>query len=173
MSQYEYEGCTSTIVFAWTELNGDRFIQAGNVGDSSAIICRKGSFIPLTFDHKVKDNEQEHKRLRDMGIEMHEHQSRLHGLAICRTLGDHCLKKSNEKTGIIADPYVSEVVQIESGDILVVASDGLWDVLTFQRASEMVKDLANTTEMVRKLMNVALGHPECKDNVTIICSIMA
>jgi hypothetical protein len=44
-------------------------------------------------------------------------------MAICRTLGDHCLK--GEDTGIIAEPYISEPVKVEVGDILLVASDGV------------------------------------------------
>lgn len=50
------------------------------------------------------------------------------GLAITRTLGDHCLKKGStqlDSTGLVADPYVSDVISIQSGDILLLASDGV------------------------------------------------
>jgi len=174
MSAYEYEGCTCTSVFCWTEKNGDRFIQSANVGDSSAILCRGGKVIALSFDHKLKDNAQEQQRLRELGVEITDNQSRLHGLAITRTLGDHCLKKGSthlESTGLVADPYVSDVISIQSGDILLLASDGLWDVMTFEKAAEMICTLSSSSEMVRKLMNQALGNTECRDNVTIICSV--
>ncbi|PRP80059.1 hypothetical protein PROFUN_10742 [Planoprotostelium fungivorum] len=171
LSTYQFEGTTATVVFFWTH-EGQRYVQAANVGDSSAILCREGKAIELTFDHKMKDNPQELKRLRDMGIEISDNQSRLHGLAICRVLGDHCMKKPGEKTGVIADPFISPVVPISPGDTLILASDGLWDVMTFEKAAEMVNGMSNTSDMVRKLMNTALGSSECRDNVTIICSAL-
>ena len=46
------------------------------------------------------------------------------GLAVSRALGDHFLKQ--EKLGVIAEPFVSQPIKLESTDsILIVASDGV------------------------------------------------
>lgn len=37
MSQFEYEGCTATVVLVW-RYGSDRYVQAANAGDSSAFM---------------------------------------------------------------------------------------------------------------------------------------
>lgn len=53
-------------------------MQAANVGDSSAYLCRNGEAIPLTVDHKVT-NLDEQERLKQSGVEVHEGMTRIHG----------------------------------------------------------------------------------------------
>eukprot|EP01114_Cavostelium_apophysatum_P020996 TRINITY_DN7195_c0_g1_i1.p1 TRINITY_DN7195_c0_g1~~TRINITY_DN7195_c0_g1_i1.p1 ORF type:complete len:454 (-),score=132.71 TRINITY_DN7195_c0_g1_i1:62-1396(-) len=169
MDVFQYEGCTATAVFLWCS-NGKRYVQAANVGDSCAYLSRGNQVINLTKEHKVKDAE-ELKRLAKLGIKMNEGQTRLHGLALCRTLGDSFLKK--EKTGVISEPFISDCIELDDKEsTLIIASDGLWDVVSGKRAMEIVKDEKSASDKATKLINTALSSPKCNDNITIIVVTM-
>ena len=47
-------------------------------------------------------------------------------LAVTRAFGDHSLKKD----GVIAKPYINKLILKSCDKFLVVASDGVWDVLS-------------------------------------------
>lgn len=105
------------------------------------------------------------------GIEVGESQTRVGGLAVSRALGDHFLK--NENLGVIAVPYVSEAIQLEKNDsMLILASDGLWDVMSAERAFDVCNGLANADAMARRLLQTALSEPKCTDNITVIVVLL-
>lgn len=57
-----------------------------NAGDSRAVLCRNGSAVPLTFDHKP-DNKEEKERIEKAGSTIIE--GRVDGnLNLSRSLGD-------------------------------------------------------------------------------------
>eukprot|EP01114_Cavostelium_apophysatum_P005328 TRINITY_DN1616_c0_g1_i1.p1 TRINITY_DN1616_c0_g1~~TRINITY_DN1616_c0_g1_i1.p1 ORF type:complete len:1120 (-),score=407.57 TRINITY_DN1616_c0_g1_i1:97-3456(-) len=163
---FEYEGCTSTTVFVWQH-EGKRYVQAANVGDSTAFLLRANSVLPLSVDHKASSSE-ERKRIIAMGIEMNENATRVSGLAVSRALGDHFLKMEN--TGVIGEPYISPSITLEPTDTaIVIASDGLWDVMNGERAQEICNSSDGTaSSMARRLLQQALSDPKCTDNITIV-----
>lgn len=114
-----------------------RYLQAANVGDSTAFLQRRDQVLQLTsgkfcvsasvylnpIDHRL-NNEEERNRITAAGIKVSSAQTRVGGLAVSRALGDHFLK--GEKTGLIADPYLSPVIPLEPTDsLLILASDGV------------------------------------------------
>ena len=56
-------------------------------------------------------------------------------ISITRSLGDHYMKE-----WVIPDPYQSETI-VEEGDILVLACDGLWDVVTNAQVANIINIL--------------------------------
>lgn len=166
LSEYEYEGTTATTVYLWQD-GEDRYLQAANVGDSTAFLCRDGEAIWLTKDHKVSDADEQ-ERLKQLGPQAwHPGKSRINGLAVSRAMGDFFVK--NEGLGLIGEPFVSPVYKIEPKDsILIVASDGLWDVISGQAAMNLIIHLDDAEEMAKTLIRHALNSPKCNDNITII-----
>eukprot|EP01097_Dermamoeba_algensis_P007080 TRINITY_DN4435_c0_g1_i1.p1 TRINITY_DN4435_c0_g1~~TRINITY_DN4435_c0_g1_i1.p1 ORF type:complete len:848 (-),score=193.37 TRINITY_DN4435_c0_g1_i1:191-2608(-) len=169
---HEYEGTTATICYIWREADAtsssqlSRYLQVANVGDSAAFLCRRGTAVPLTKDHRVTDPE-ERARLKDSGVEVTDDMTRLNGLNICRTLGDHFTKEND--VGIISEPYVSDIITIQEEDShIIIASDGLWDVMDGQTACEIVLKERTAEGMSRSLVQSALKFAECKDNITVI-----
>jgi len=163
--QYETEGTTATAVLIWKS-SEKRFVQSANVGDSTTFLCRNGKAIALSIDHKV-DNPAEIRRMKDAGMKLNSGQNRINGLALARTLGDHFIKE--KFPGVIADPFVSPVYELGDGDnLLILASDGLWDVIDGQQALEMIQRLSDPQEMAAKLINYALNSGKCTDNITVI-----
>jgi serine/threonine protein phosphatase PrpC len=121
-------GNTATIVFIHNKL-----LYCANVGDSSCCIIGKTNEF-LTRNHKCT-NEDEIKRIQKEGGEIIE--NRLGGiLCITRGLGDFDLKKK----GLICEPYITKKLIDHNIDYCVLASDGVWDVLSPDDVAKITKN---------------------------------
>jgi len=169
MYRYDSEGATATIAFIWS-CNEKRYLQAANVGDSYAFLSRNFKPIPLTKDHKVASPE-EIERLKATGMQLRDDAKRIPklGLAIARTMGDHFAKEVFPD-GVIAEPYVTPVIKlnVETDSFLIVASDGLWDIVDGQTAINYIKHETDVEEMAEFLVQTAVESIQCCDNVTVI-----
>ncbi|XP_042048188.1 protein phosphatase 2C 16-like [Salvia splendens] len=109
-------------------------IIVANCGDSRAVLYRGKEAIALSVDHKP-NREDEYARIEAAGgkvIQWNGH--RVFGvLAMSRSIGDRYLKP-----WVIPEPEVMFVPRAREDECLVLASDGLWDVMT----NEEVCDLA-------------------------------
>ena len=162
---HEYVGCTCTAVLVWAH-GGARYVQAANVGDSNVYLFRGDTAVMLSTEHKVT-SAAERARIQAMGIEMTPGQTRINGVAVARALGTHFIK--DERLGIVATPSVSPAYRLQPDDhFLVIASDGLWDVISGQAACEMVRDLPDAAAMATKLLRHAVSCSKCVDNVTVV-----
>eukprot|EP01024_Parvocaulis_polyphysoides_P049265 TRINITY_DN47567_c0_g1_i2.p1 TRINITY_DN47567_c0_g1~~TRINITY_DN47567_c0_g1_i2.p1 ORF type:complete len:266 (-),score=38.18 TRINITY_DN47567_c0_g1_i2:120-917(-) len=136
----ESSGCTATVL-AFQVLKDMIHMQMANVGDSSAIMLNltQHQFRELTHDHKVSD-EEESERLDQLQIMRSHNGSRILGLNLARTLGDKYVKQAD--MGVIAEPHTSELISVPIQDtlLIVMASDGLWDVLSFEDVAEIAGD---------------------------------
>jgi len=134
-----------------------------NVGDARAVLCINDVAIRLSFDHKATE-PSEVTRIKDAGsFVVH---GRLGGsLAVSRALGDIEFKK----WGLSAEPYVTETVlgTSEENPFLILACDGLWDVVSDQEAVDLIIGMTETSQMTEKLLSLAL-EKGTKDYVTIM-----
>uniref|UniRef100_A0A1D2AG61 PPM-type phosphatase domain-containing protein n=1 Tax=Auxenochlorella protothecoides TaxID=3075 RepID=A0A1D2AG61_AUXPR len=167
------EGCTATAVLAWSPRKGIVCLQAGNVGDSTALWIdpRTVEVVELTEDHRLS-NERERRRLADMGIQLSKNSRRLYGLNLSRGLGDKFLK--DEDLGLSAEPYVGPVVTCSAseGGLLLIASDGLWDVADFATVARVLCQSLRASggdlvDGARAVLAHALKH-RTKDDVSIV-----
>ncbi|EPS68416.1 hypothetical protein M569_06352, partial [Genlisea aurea] len=96
-----------------------------NVGDSRVVACRAGSAIPLSIDHKP-DRSDERQRIEQAGgFIIWAGTWRVGGvLAVSRAFGDKLLRPY-----VMAEPEIQEE-GIDGVDFIIVASDGLWNVLS-------------------------------------------
>ena len=121
----------------------------------------------LTEDHRIANNPEEQARLAQAsGEALKSH--RLYGLNISRMLGDRFLKEQN--LGFSASPHVSQpiVVGPEEEVMLVLASDGLWDVLTPARAAMMVaRAEGGAAGVADVLVNHAVAQ-KSKDDISVM-----
>jgi len=114
--------------------DGKKMLYTGNVGDSRAVLCRAGKAIRLTKDHKASLAE-EAKRITDAGGFIGRNK-RVNGvLAITRALGDHMLKENDI---VSAEPHVVATELCQDDSFLLLACDGVWDVMTDQEAVDFV-----------------------------------
>ncbi|KAF9685128.1 hypothetical protein SADUNF_Sadunf03G0022200 [Salix dunnii] len=110
-------------------------IIVANCGDSRAVLCRGKEPVALSVDHKP-NREDEYARIEASGgkvIQWNGH--RVFGvLAMSRSIGDRYLKP-----WIIPDPEVMFLPRAKDDECLIIASDGLWDVITNEEACEVAR----------------------------------
>ncbi|CAN7944573.1 unnamed protein product [Ixodes hexagonus] len=132
----ELAGTTAIVV-----LIKDGKLYCGNVGDSRAIASVNGQVQQLSFDHKPS-NESETRRIVAAGgwVEF----NRVNGnLALSRALGDFVFKKNEKKSPEeqIVTAYPDVVVKTLTPDheFILLACDGIWDVLSNEEVVEFVR----------------------------------
>jgi len=156
-----HHGCTAVVTLV-TGTGDNRYLYAANVGDARAVLCRDGKAIRLTEEHKAAD-EKEAKRITDAGgFIIH---GRVNGqIIITRSLGDHLMKEF-----IIGDPYLYHEKLSDKDTWLIVACDGLWDVVDDQPACQFVLDNSTLSapEISKKLLIKAL-QDGTTDNLSIM-----
>ena len=142
------EGATALVAL---RLGRDLF--TAHAGDARAVLRRAGGVAHrLTIDHKPGDPGERARvlaaggRVEHLGcwrvVAIPADPRRLPaGLAISRSLGDLDFKgeggPGSTGAGVTADPTVGRVRLGPADDVLILASDGLWDVLTDQQACDI------------------------------------
>jgi len=103
-----------------------RVIHCANVGDSRGVLVVKGVAYRLSKDHKATDPEEK-KRVEKSGGFV-SRCDRVNGLlAVSRAFGDHMLKPP-----VSVKPYYCCCDIDQDSPFLVLACDGLWDVMEDQ-----------------------------------------
>ncbi|KAF8111286.1 hypothetical protein N665_0076s0267 [Sinapis alba] len=110
-------------------------LVVSNCGDSRAVLYRGKEAMPLSVDHKP-DREDEYARIENAGGKVIQWQgARVFGvLAMSRSLGDRYLKPY-----VIPEPEVTFMPRSREDDCLIIASDGLWDVMSNQEVCEVAR----------------------------------
>jgi len=157
-----YQGSTAVAVLLHESDDGHRTLISANVGDSRAILSRRGKAVDLTRDHKPNE-EREKARILNMGEAIEwDSLSKVHrvrNLSLSRAIGDRYAK-----------PVVSSQVEIklfpvaEDGDeFFLLASDGLWDVMTSQDVVSYVHE-----RFEKELSQGNLQSHEDKENYKLV-----
>jgi len=139
-------------------------IVVANAGDSRAILVqRSGTSIPLSHDHKPS-RQDELRRITSLGGKVvFWGRWRVEGiLAVSRAIGDR-----NLKPYVISDPEIVEWVIGEDDVYLVLASDGIWDVMTNKEVGDFVLGAHGMKWIARELCDEAF-HRGSTDNVCAI-----
>ncbi|KAL6960281.1 protein-serine,threonine phosphatase [Sarracenia purpurea var. burkii] len=116
-------------------VTADRIVVA-NCGDSRAVLCRAGRALPLSSDHKP-DRADELARIEASGGRViFVNGARVEGiLAMSRALGDKFLKPI-----VTSEPEISFIERDPDDECLILASDGLWDVMSSDLACEVASE---------------------------------
>jgi len=160
-----YSGTTVAACFIKFNEDGKRILYAANAGDARAVISREGKAVRLTYDHKGSD-EPEQKRIQAAGglVVM----NRVSGiLAVTRSLGDHKMKKY-----VVGTPFTPDPVELNDNDsFLIIACDGLWDIMSDQEAIDFVSKEENKDKSCQKiaieLLSAAIRGGST-DNITVL-----
>lgn len=141
---------------------GDRF-YASNVGDTRVVIGTGGGFSLLTKDHKPYLDD-ERRRIESLGGRVITYDiPRVQGiLAISRALGDPYLKPF-----VAPYPNVVEGYLGKENDYVVVACDGVWDVLEPMDVISLVRREKEPELAARRIGEEALSNGST-DNITVI-----
>lgn len=134
----------------------------GNVGDSRGILVENEGGKPklrvATIDHKP-NNPVELQRIQDSGN--HVTMKRVNGdLAVSRALGDFAYKQfmvgesselmPPEKQAVTCDPEFYVETRKEADAFLILACDGVWDVMENQTVAEKMFEVRRPTRPTRR-----------------------
>ncbi|XP_028806831.1 probable protein phosphatase 2C 76 isoform X3 [Neltuma alba] len=141
----------------------DNHLYVANVGDSRTIISKAGKAIALSEDHKPNRTD-ERKRIENAGgVIMWAGTWRVGGvLAMSRAFGNRMLKQF-----VVAEPEIQEQVIDEELELLLLASDGLWDVVPNDDAASLARAEDEPEAAARRLTEAAFSRGSA-DNITCI-----
>nr|BAK05256.1 predicted protein [Hordeum vulgare subsp. vulgare] len=157
---------------------GPRRIVVADCGDSRAVLSRGGVPVPLSSDHKP-DRPDEMERVEAAGGKVINWNGyRILGvLATSRSIGDYYLKPY-----VIAEPEVTVMDRTDKDEFLILASDGLWDVvsndvackiarncLSGRAASKYPESVSGSTaaDAAALLVELAMARGS-KDNISVV-----
>lgn len=120
-----------------------------NAGDTRAVISRGGMAMRVSIDHKATDHMEAH-RVKSTGGFIHGR--RVGGVTqTSRGLGDH------DVPHLIPEPDVHHV-KVEPGDeFLIMATDGIWDVMDDQMAVNICRQMPTSHDMAQTLVRAAVS----------------
>lgn len=173
-------GCTLI-----TALVHKRMLFVANLGDARAVLCDSGQAVPMSIDHKPTDPAEQARIVRCGGF---VHFGRVSGcLAVSRALGDFEFKVSMGRF-VQKEFQVSNVADIRQINLtdgtrfLIIACDGLWDVMTNEDAvlwvteylakheSALIRDPNTTLNRAGQALAEAAVSRGSTDNVS--CTIL-
>lgn len=118
-------------------------VICSNTGDSRAVLSRGGEAVALSDDHKP-DNAIEKDRVQAAGGEVKF--GRVNGdLAVSRAVGDFIYKRCEtqpaERQAVTAFPEIKAFERNPADEFVILACDGIWDVMSSQQVVSKVLDL--------------------------------
>ncbi|TXG70229.1 hypothetical protein EZV62_005164 [Acer yangbiense] len=137
-----------------------------NAGDCRVILCRGGHPYALSRDH-VASCLEERERVVNAGGQVKWQVDTWRvgpaALQVTRSIGDDDLKPA-----VTAEPEITETVLSSEDEFLVMASDGLWDVVSNEEAVNIIRDTVKEPGMCSKRLATEAAERGSKDNITVI-----
>ncbi|KAK7337717.1 hypothetical protein VNO77_18303 [Canavalia gladiata] len=177
-----YSGTTALSIVRQGEL-----IIIANVGDSRAVLATTsddGSLVPvqLTVDFKPNLPQEAERIIQCQGrVFCLDDEPGVHrvwlpdeespGLAMSRAFGDYCIKEY----GLISVPEVTQRNISNRDQFVVLATDGVWDVISNQEAVDIVSSAPDKAKSAKCLVECAMHAWKRKrrgiamDDISAIC----
>ncbi|XP_029961759.1 neutral and basic amino acid transport protein rBAT-like isoform X2 [Salarias fasciatus] len=145
-----------------------------NCGDSRAVLYRNSNVCFSTLDHKPC-NPRERERIQNAGGSVMI--QRVNGsLAVSRALGDYDYKcvdgKGPTEQLVSPEPEVFVMVRApEQDQFVILACDGIWDVMSNEELCEFVKSRLEVCDDLERVCNEVVDtclHKGSRDNMSVV-----
>ncbi|XP_070981280.1 protein phosphatase 1G-like isoform X2 [Oncorhynchus clarkii lewisi] len=146
-------------------IRGKQLIVA-NAGDSRCVVSEKGKAIDMSYDHKPED-ELELARIKNAGGKVTMDGRVNGGLNLSRAIGDHFYKRNKalgpEEQMISSMPDVKVLTLNPEHDFMVIACDGIWNVMSSQDVVDFVSqkikpDASGVARPLSSIVEELLDH---------------
>ncbi|KAG5285758.1 hypothetical protein AALO_G00007120 [Alosa alosa] len=143
-------------------------LVVGSVGDSRAMMCRKGKALKLTVDH-TPERKDEKERIRKSGGFVTWNslgQPHVNGrLAMTRSIGDFDLKKM----GVIAEPETKRISLNHVHDsFLALTTDGINFIMNSQEICDVINQCHDPKEAAQRISEQAIQYGSEDNSTTIV-----
>jgi len=153
-------------------------IICSNAGDSRCVLGTNNQTINLSEDHKPYD-EGERRRIENAGGSVQW--KRVDGdLAVSRALGDFQYKQRPDLPAkdqkVTCWPDITIHKRTPQDEVLILACDGVWDVMTSAEAVGVVREIFLSGEdnmqlVSEELVDIALNKGPVPCNTTVFCVV--
>lgn len=172
---------------ALTVVRQGEVIYVANVGDSRAVLAtvsEEGSLsaVQLTVDFKPNIPQEEERIIGCNGrVFCLEDEPGVHrvwqpeeespGLAMSRAFGDYCIKEY----GLVSVPEVTQRHISNRDQFVILATDGVWDVISNEEAIDIVSSTAERPKAAKRLVEQAVKAWNKKrrgiamDDISAVC----
>ncbi|XP_019453708.1 PREDICTED: probable protein phosphatase 2C 58 [Lupinus angustifolius] len=143
-------------------IDGQKLVVA-NVGDSRAVICENGKAKQLSIDHEPSKEKKSIEKRGGFVSNIPGDVPRVDGqLAVARAFGDKSLKMH-----LSSEPDVFEVEIDQHTEFLILASDGIWKVMSNQEAVDSIRQIKDAQAAAKHLIEDAISK-KSKDDISCI-----
>eukprot|EP00124_Ichthyophonus_hoferi_P001407 Ihof_evm10s72 gene=Ihof_evmTU10s72 len=156
-------GCTCIV-----SIVRDNKLYTAWLGDSQAMLCRRGEAVEGMCEPHTPNREDEKQRIESLGGVVVWHGAwRVNGvLSVARSIGDRQLKRY-----VVSDCDQSNTELSNAESFMCLACDGLWDVMNAKDVIEFVdnyrKDSGPIPEVAKALVKRAINL-DSADNISVV-----
>ncbi|EFA85242.1 protein phosphatase 2C [Heterostelium album PN500] len=160
ISPWPFIGTTAASVYI-----KDSLATIANVGDSRVVlgyINEHNQFAAerLTFDHRPVEDTERQRIINAGGSVLN---GRVNGmLAVSRALGDSFLTPY-----VTPDPYISHLTISEKCKFLILACDGVWDLISDEEAVKVISSIPDPAKSSETLRDLAFAQGST-DNISVM-----
>ncbi|EOY13070.1 Phosphatase 2C family protein [Theobroma cacao] len=130
-----------------------------NVGDSRAVICKNGEAKQLSIDHEPTTEKESIENRGGFVSNFPGDVPRVDGqLAVSRAFGDKSLKEH-----LSSEPDVTVEMIGDDMELIILASDGLWKVMTNQEAVDAIRNIKDARSAAKRLTEEAVKRNSTDD----------
>ncbi|XP_022717743.1 probable protein phosphatase 2C 39 [Durio zibethinus] len=144
-------------------INCQKLVKA-NVGDSRAVISKNGEAKQLSVDHEPIMEKESIENRGGFVSNCPGDVARVDGqLAVARAFGDKNLKEQ-----LSSKPDVAVEMIDDDTDLIILASDGLWKVMTNQEAVDAIRNIKDARSAAKRLSEEAVKRNSADDISCIV-----
>lgn len=149
LSQPQYAGMGTTLVMAWFH---DNLVSVAHIGDSRLYRLRGGDFRPITRDHSLLQEQLDSGMITPEEARYSQNKN-----LVTRALG-------------VASQVEAEIhdYEVEPGDIYLLCSDGLNDMVSDEEIGLALRTLAANPELAADQLIQMANDNGGRDNVSVI-----
>ena len=159
-------GTTATVILIYQKYNNtlkknEKYITCANVGDSKCYLVKQNSLIKISKDHNCNDKNEVDRIKKNGGMVF---SGRVFGsLMLTRSIGDREMKNY----GVCSIPSINTFKINYDEVFIIIASDGVWDVVNEESLLNVCKENLNCEELSKKIIQLSLEY-DSTDNVSCV-----
>ena len=157
--KYFQIGSTASIIYITKIKNETKILYCINIGDTKCILAHTKGSRKLSYDDLVSDENERYRIINEGGYIKN---GRIHGrLMVSRAFGDWEFKSY----GVICTPHVTKIDINDNYKYVIMASDGIWDVLDDLDVYKMTLTAENSQKLCDKIIQEAI-EKDSTDNLS-------
>ena len=151
LEKYNQIGSTACVCF-FTKEKDKKYFYCANIGDTRCIVIKKNIVKRISYDDRATDKNEIERVKKCGGIIFG---GRVYGqLMLTRAFGDYELKHY----GVISVPHIEKYEINFEDKYVIIASDGVWDVLSEKDVFNISLNCGNAKELCDEIIRCSMEN---------------